>query len=444
MRTLIAAVLALGALSCRAASEPATTNSTGPGADDSASTATPTSGTTEAVADTTAADTTSPGDFSLRFEEIAVQDGLALTSEFRFIPGTMEFLALSKPGQVDHYRIDGDTAEHLGGFVLPDVYSELDCGLLSLAFDPDFSRNRLIYIGACRSETDSAITRLTYDADDSAATVASRTDILVVGDPAAPKPWHNVGQIGFDTGGNLWALFGDKRVSANGQDQGNDLSALVRIVPNREPDGSGHTPADGNPFADVRGASPNVVAIGLRSPWRGVYDSLGRYWFGDVGANGFEEINIVADPGTNFGWPVYEGPCDGDAQACEGFVDPIIAWAHEGTHPYQIDDPEVSPTNARVAWVGLEYTASYGDQYDGELTGQVLFGDYCQGFVRAAAVNAAGSLTADRPVGHLRLPTAWNEGADGFIYVSTFGKCETANLDESDPPPSKLFRAVRD
>jgi len=415
-----------------------------PAAEDTGTGAATTSGTSTSAATDTgtaddATDTATEPTFGLDFVELAVEDGLALTTEIRFVPGTMEFIALSKTGEVDHYRLDGDAANRLGGFTLPGVYSDLDCGLLSAAFDPDFERNRLLFLSTCTSQTHSAIVRVTFDPSDYGTIADSMAEIHAAGDDEAPKPWHNVGQIGFDAQGNLWALYGDKRVASNGQDASNDLSALIRIVPNREPDGSGHTPADNNPFADGRGGSPNVFAVGLRSPWRGTYDALGRWWFGDVGANGVEEIDLVTAPGDNFGWAAHEGPCEED---CAGVVQPVAWWAHEGTHPYQLDDPEVSPTNARVAYVGLQYSGQYGDRYEGELTGTVLFGDYCQGFVRGLSVNTAGEVAEDRHLGHLRLPTSWDEAPDGFIYVSTFGQCETAGLDESAPPPSRLYRVV--
>ncbi|MBL4683746.1 MAG: PQQ-dependent sugar dehydrogenase, partial [Nannocystaceae bacterium] len=371
------------------------------------------------------------GSLALSFVEIDVAGGLSLTTEFRFLPGTMEFLALSKSGRVDHYALSGEQAQHLGGFQLPGAYSDLDCGLLSLAFDPQFARNRFLYLGTCISVTHSAIYRVTFDATAYDDIGSSRAEILIQGDPEAPKPWHNIGQIGFDEDGYLWALLGDKRVSANGQDVSNDLASLILIEPNREPDGVGHQPAPDGPWANEPDASANLRAIGLRSPWRGLLDAEHRYWFGDVGANGFEEINIVSQPGQNFGWPTHQGPREED---CAGFTDPVVSWAHEGTHPYQLDDPDVSSTNARVAWVGLQYMAEGGDQYDGALTGTVLFGDYCLGFVRGLDVDGNGTVVSDRHLGHLRFPTAWNEGTDGFIYVSTFGKCETAGLDDADPP----------
>ena len=94
---------------------------------------------------------------------------------------------------------------------------------------------------------------------------------------------------------------------------------------------SGHTPAEANPFADGRGGSPNVFAIRpALAVARRVRLVSARWWFGDVGANGVEEIDLVTAPGDNFGWSAHEGPCEDD---CEGVVQPVAWWEHEGTHP---------------------------------------------------------------------------------------------------------------
>jgi glucose/arabinose dehydrogenase len=380
------------------------------------------------------------GPLRLRFEEIDVPDDFTLVTKFRFLPGGGELLALHKDGRVGHFRLEDAALERLGEFAVPEAYSDLDCGLLGLALDPDFATNRLIYISTCASQTDSVVLRLTFDPLDLPATVASRVTIIGAGDPAAPRPWHNVGEIGFDATGALWALFGDKRVASNGQAAGNDLSALVRVIPNRDATGSGSTPAPDNPWPDDPDRSPNVYAIGLRSPWTGLVDHLGRFWVGDVGSDAFEEVNLISEPGQNLGWAGVEGPCEGD---CGDAVDPVAWWAHEDITAYITDDDDVRATVARVAWVGLEYRpGAAGDPYGGRLTDAVLFGDYCLGFVRALQVDAAGAIVRDEPLGHLAVPSGWDVGPGGFVYASTFGRCETAGIDESDPPPSGLWRAV--
>lgn len=76
-----------------------------------------------------------------------------------------------------------------------------------------------------------------------------------------------------------------------------------------------------NPFCDDsagRSAASRIWALGMRNPFRAtvrplypgaIYDGgPGVLFFGDVGQGGYEEVNAVAFPGLNFGWPCWEGP----------------------------------------------------------------------------------------------------------------------------------------
>ncbi|MEM6291681.1 MAG: PQQ-dependent sugar dehydrogenase [Myxococcota bacterium] len=417
--------LACLAAACTTDARPGTGNET-----DAATTQAATSNDTEAPAGTFV---------GLQFEELEAEGDWGMVTDARFIPGTDELIVLEKSGRVGHLRLDGNRFVLLGSFVVDDVYSVLDCGLISLALDPDFATNGMLYIGLCSSEQDSDIRRYTLDTADYAQAPQTESLILRVGDPEAPKPWHNVGTIGFDPDGTLWALFGDKKVIANGQAASNPLSALVRLVPNREPDGGGYTVPSGNAFTDESDGHPLVYALGLRSPWKGLRDSAGRYWFGDVGANGFEELNVITEVGQNFGWPLAEGACTED---CGGLVDPLTQWAHDSVSRYAAEDPDAVPTNARVAYVALEFTPLQDDPYRGALDQTIVFGDYCQGWVRGARLGDDGTLRDDRHLGHLHVPSAWARGPDGFIYAATFGTCETPSIDEDDPPKSRFVRAV--
>ena len=61
------------------------------------------------------------------------------------------------------------------------------------------------------------------------------------------------------------------------------------------------------PWAD--GADPALLAMGFRSPWKGLYHN-GRWYVGDVGDGSWEEINVLVEGANqNFGWPEVEGPC---------------------------------------------------------------------------------------------------------------------------------------
>jgi hypothetical protein len=394
--------------------------------------------------DAGSSDDDTPPPFALEFAEIQVEGGLAFATELAFLPtaptAEPELLVLGKDGDITHLRLQDDVAARLGTFAVPGVYSTSDCGLISAAIDPEFATNAFFYVGICESQTESTILRLTFTPDDYAAIADSAVEIMRVGDPLADRPWHNVGALGFDDTGAMWALFGDKRVADNGQDLDDDLGAVVRIIPSREPEG-GHAPAPDNPFLAMPDVDPDVYAYGLRSPWRGALDRVGRLWIGDVGANDVEEIDVVTMPGQNFGWAAEEGPCK---SSCGDLREPVAWWHHDEVTQYMRDDTDVRNTNGAVSWVGLEHRSidAAADPYDGELAGKMLFGDFCLGYVRTLAIDDAGAPIADTHVGHLAFASAWAQGPDGFVYATTFGSCETGGLDPADPPPSGLWRAI--
>ncbi len=78
----------------------------------------------------------------------------------------------------------------------------------------------------------------------------------------------------------------------------------------------------GNPFYDEANpekARSQVWALGFRNPFRFTiqpntgYGNLesghpGVIYLSDVGENKWEELNVIRDGGTNYGWPIYEGP----------------------------------------------------------------------------------------------------------------------------------------
>lgn len=365
------------------------------------------------------------GALRLKFEEIALDSDAPLAiTELAFVPGTPDLLVLSKSRTVSHYRLDSETATAslVGTFDVPGVDETADCGLISIAFDPAFATNHLVYFAACESPKFSRITRHVLDLDHPeslSATLASTTGVIMrVGSDDAKVAWHNVGKIGFTPDGYMWALFGEKNLGAAGsQDPAEDLGSVVRIAPHRE--GDGYDPAPGNPFAGVAGKSPDVVAYGLRSPWRGAVDEVGRLWIGDVGDSAYEEVNVTRFAGENFGAGLVEGPC---TTACAGLTDPVAYWDRSNDSRYPREDPDVVPTSRRVVWVGLEYPRTTPiDRYDGRAFGKMLAGDFAGGWIRGLSLDAGGALVSDEPVGHLFAATSWDVGPDGYIYAASYG-----------------------
>lgn len=417
---------------------PSPTTSTGTG--DDASMPTGDASTSSGAVDDSSGDTSAPATPGLQFEPIAMDVPMVRVTALAFLPGSSDFLMMSKDGDVSHYALRGDSAERLGGFVLPDLHTVTDCGAISMAFDPDFGRNRLLYVGVCKSRYFSAIVRLELPAGSGyEGVLATMAEVIEVGHAQASNPWHNVGSIGFEAGGIMWAVFGDKTVTSSSQDLTSNLGSIIRIVPDRSPGGSGYTAAEDNPFHGDPERSWDIWAWGFRSPWKALRDEKGRFWIGDVGSDHFEEINVVTAAEQNLGWPLHEGLCTrGD---CSAIVDPITTWPH-GPHAYIEDDPDVEPANARVAWVGAAYEDRGNDRYDGLLTHRVLFGDSCLGYVRAMGLDDAGAIVFDEHLGHLVAPTSWAQAPDGYLYVVTYDGCGSGSHDDPNPPRAQLWRAV--
>ncbi len=375
----------------------------------------------------------------LTLEEVVLDGDFSDATGFVFLPGPdRELFVWEKNGRIGHLELtDTLGAVLVREFSLDGVHHPSDCGLIDLALAPDFEQSGRLAIGYCVSGALTHIEELIFDPTGPELFTGSREVLLAVEVPGVERNQHNVGSLGFEEDGTIWALLGEKRESEQAQDRHNELGSLVRFVPGP----SGPQPAPGNPWADGVDGSPLVYTYGLRSPWTGLRDSLGRFWVGDVGTTAYEEINLVTAPGQNFAWPIAEGACL--SSDCEDTVDPTLSWTIAQDHPYIVEDPEVVPAAGRVVWVGCEYLPPAElDRYGGQLTGRVLFGDYNTGFVRAAKVDADGELLEDRHLVNLPSATSWHPGADGYIYALTLG-------DGSNGPPalgqgavSRLWRLV--
>ncbi len=381
----------------------------------------------------------SPKLFQLGFElkELQLEGEPAAVTEIAFVPGRPELLLLHQSGKLTHYELRAGEFSLKGQATLPNVAGYDDCGLVSVAFDPAFADNGFVYFGHCTTGQTSAITRYTWRQGPLAGIAESGREIILVNEPNATRPWHNVGAIGFDRTGALWAQFGDKTVQTNAQDLSRNRGKLLRLLPDASlPEG--HTPAPDNPLLDDRAADPDVFAFGLRSPWKGAYDARHHRWLvGDVGADGWEELNLISKPLQNFGWPAAEGPCK--LNDCSPFTEPLVAFPHTNTGQYVEEDPESEPTTSRAIWVAGPFAAlPVDDPYGGRMDGRFLFGDMFAGWVRALRLGDNGVVAEDQHVAHLEFATAWAQGPDGYLYGASFGDYKG----HSDDPRARLYRAT--
>ncbi len=372
------------------------------------------------------ADAGPPGPLALRFVELSHETGARYLTDLAFLPDDSgELLAVDKDGLVLHLRVEGDAVVELLSFRIEETWNDSDAGLISVALDPRFVENGWLYLGLSISKETNEIRRYTLVRGDAEATAASAVEVLSVTGERAPRSWHNIGSIGFDDDGVLWALFGDKVLGAPAQDRASPLGALLRLRPLP---GGGYDAPDDNPYADGSG-HPLVYAKGFRSPWKGAYAD-GRWFVGDVGQDMVEELNQVSAPGQSFGWPTFEGPCD----PCDGEEPPWTSFGRDA-HPFVLDDPDATGAKLRSIWVGTVRPGGGPDPYRGAWDGVLTFGEVYTGFVRGVRIDDPDAESWH--VGHLRYGTAMAKGPGGYVYVTALGNLPADEM----VVPARILRA---
>lgn len=269
-----------------------------------------------------------------------------------------------------------------------------ECGLLGLAFHPQFSRNGHYFVYYSLRIGGQLHQRLSrFEGDIEQPLITQR-------DPASN---HNGGDLHFGPDGCLYISVGD---GGGGNDAFNTArfidkdfhAAILRIDVDKKPgslppnahsaiarDANGSAfyavPAD-NPFVgttshhgemlDPSTVRTEIWATGLRNVWRFSFDPpTERLFAGDVGQNLYEEVNLIVK-GGDFGWSHREGlhafdlgPGKGIPPAVFNPIDPIFEYPRT---------TGLSITGGRV-YRGTKFP-EFKDAY--------LFADYAFGRVIAA------------------------------------------------------------
>lgn len=167
------------------------------------------------------------------------------------------------------------------------IYTTSECGLLALAFDPDFVDNHYVYFFVTVSSSEQQIVRYTASGN-----IGTNRTIIVPGLPTLGVN-HDGGGLGLGADGKLYWSIGD-----NGSKVGvdNNLTSLCAKVSRANRDGT--VPND-NPFFD--GAGPNndyIWARGFRNPFTLTFQpGTGALWLNVVGSTGSGQTNPNSGPG---------------------------------------------------------------------------------------------------------------------------------------------------
>ena len=168
----------------------------------------------------------------------------------------------------------------------------------------------------------------------------------------------------------------------------------------------------GNPFAENGLCGPDanaddcpeIYAWGFRNPFRMSFDDMGRLWLADVGANLWEEIDIV-EIGGNYGWPCREGANDYEPEKCAldaELIDPIFNYDHAAG--------DESITGGYV-YTGMDVPA---------LQGKYIFGDWDSGRIWALDETSPDVWEAEEILNTPMAPTGFAKTPSGEVYFNDF------------------------
>jgi glucose/arabinose dehydrogenase len=331
--------------------------------------------------------------------------GLSSPIDLQSPPGDARLFIAERPGRIRVAQ---------GGVLLATAFLDIssrvtvqgEAGLLSFAFDPQFSTNGFVYVHFIEN-----IPGTTGDIVVERYQVSSNPNVLqtpgteVIRIPHRDANNHYGGRVAFGPDGMLYLSAGDGGGGNNqfmhAQDAASHLGKLLRIDVSTLP----YTiPAD-NPVWPNVGRNENW-AIGLRNPFRYAFDA-GQLYIADVGQDAREEIDVVSASasGLNYGWSIMEGTlCLGIGGPCTttGLTAPVYEYDH----------------GQGCAIIG-------GYVYRGtampELQGTYLFSDLCSGFVRGLTFDNGVPTAMQAPMANAGAGVTQSFGQDGAgeLYILT-------------------------
>ncbi|GIG60373.1 hypothetical protein Lfu02_47450 [Longispora fulva] len=384
------------------------------------------------------------------FVEQIVFTGLSQPTNVEFAPDGRIFVA-QKYGVIKVYDSLTDPTPDTFADLSTQVYSAWDRGLLGMALAPNFPADPYVYVlytydakpgGTAPTWGDACPNPPGETADGCVVTgrlsrlkavgnQMSGPEQVLVTDWCQQYPSHSVGDLVFGADGALYASAGDG-ASFNWTDWGQDGNP---VNPCGDPGGANPTPPTaeggalrsqdvrttgdptglngsviridpatgaglpGNPYASSTDANARrISSYGLRNPFRlAVRPGTSEVWAGDVGWNTWEELDRLATPGSNFGWPCHEGNArqpgyDGaNLNLCEslytagGVTAPYYAYNHAS----QVVPGETCPTGGSAV-SGLAFYPGSGGAYPAEYRNALFFADYSRGCIWSMGAGADG------------------------------------------------------
>lgn len=319
-------------------------------------------------------------------------DGLERPWGIDFLPDGRA-LVTEKPGRLRIMARDGSLSPPLAG--TPKVFAQGQGGLMDVAADPDFARNRTVYLAYAEpGENGTAGTALGRGTLGESG--IEDFQVIFRQSPKVDGGNHFGTRIAFASDGHIFLTLGERYKFDPAQKRDNTLGKVVRL--NRD----GSLPQD-NPFAGEGKTAGAIWSYGHRNIEAAAIDPRsGSLWIGEMGPLGGDELNRP-EAGRNYGWPVvswgkhYDGRDIPDPPTRKDFADAAIHWT-----------PVISPSGM------VFYTGGLFRDWQGSA---LLGGLSARGLVRVAIDGSSAKEVERIPLDARIRDVA--QGPDDALYVIT-------------------------
>lgn len=390
-------------------------------------------------------------------------------------PYRLNGLAWAPDGRVFLWQKDGVVKIYKNGAILPTPFLDIsarinaggDRGLISFAFDPNFTTNGYVYVTYVyenpsvtpRNQFNPATERLSrFQANPSNPDIALPAETIILGKVSTPNcsginedcmpndaHEHTIDRVLFAQDGSIFLSLGEGGSSSGTSAhafRAQNLDILNGKVLHVTSSGQGFTT---NPFynGDVNTNRSKVWDYGLRNPFS--FDirpgTLNDLYIGDVGWYTWEEIN--RGKGRNFGWPCFEGGLD-----TTGKVTTVSQPRYQTDFKTNCTPVPASSTTAPIYTYnhngggaaivgGMFYT---GTKYPTQYQNNFFFADYNNLWIKRATLDANGNITSIKTFATgIDAPDYIAQGPDGNLYYVGFatGNVWRIRYTGSAPPVAK-------
>lgn len=236
-------------------------------------------------------------------------------------------LISDRSGYISLFGADGKLIKKITG--LPVVEFKGQGGLLDLALDPEFAKNKTLYWSFSQKSGQGNLTAVAKGVLSADESKIENPVVIFQATPDLNSELHFGSRLLFDKEGNLFVSAGERSI-LDGRKQAQWLNSGLGKIFKITKDGK---PAAGNPFIGVADAKPEIYSYGHRNPQSlDIHPVTGELWEAEFGPQGGDELNRI-QAGKNYGWPTitygleYDDRKVGDGiQQKEGMEQPVYYW----------------------------------------------------------------------------------------------------------------------